>query len=320
MFGAFKRPKSDSALWCMEKGCDYTANSQLEQDFSFTIRILISDFILVSLASSVILHVHIVWCTTCRLDVASSKPNAIAIALRSFSTGVTKERNTKSLVKFYTRRKRARSLSHQENRVLAALTMARGKFNKRAGGPRLDAVNAEEIAIRNARMEELEEQRTNRRAEEDEDEGGEEGGDDKEKKEEEAPMQAERKKKDAAPAGGPVVPVTTEADHKRNLAKLAEVRRRREEAETKRKQEEQLEKELDEETKKLAELVTKGGDDEDGGKKSKSTKNTIPKLDKITIKKMKPAQMKEAMKERGLDIQGNAKELLQRLLDYEANR
>lgn len=202
--------------------------------------------------------------------------------------------------------------------------MARGKFNKRAGGPRLDAVNAEEIEIRNARMEELEEQRASRRAEEDEDEDGEEGkGDEKEKEKkeaEEAPLQTERKKKDAAPATGPVVPVTTEADHKRNLAKLAEVRRRREEAETKRKQEEQLEKEVEEERKKLAELVTKGGDDEDGGKKSKSTKKTIPKLDKIAIKKMKPAQMKEAMKERGLDIQGNAKELVQRLLDYEASR
>ncbi|GAX17095.1 hypothetical protein FisN_5Hh481 [Fistulifera solaris] len=195
--------------------------------------------------------------------------------------------------------------------------MARGKFNKRAGGPRLDAVNAEEIEIRNARMEELEEQRASRRAEEDEDD--EEGGDEKEKKEEdEAPQQTERKKKDGAPAG-PVAPVTTEADHKRNLAKLAEVRRRREEAELKRKQEEQLEKELEEERKRLAELATKG-DDDDGGKKSKSSKKTIPKLDKIAIKKMKPAQMKEAMKERGLDIQGNAKELLQRLLDYEANR
>jgi hypothetical protein len=197
--------------------------------------------------------------------------------------------------------------------------MARGKFNKRAGGPRLDAVNAEEIEIRNARMEELEEQRANRRAEEDEDD--EEGGDEKEKEkkeEDETPQQTERKKKDVAPAG-PVAPVTTEADHKRNLAKLAEVRRRREEAETKRKQEEQLEKELEEERKRLAELATKG-DDDDGGKKSKSSKKSIPKLDKIAIKKMKPAQMKEAMKERGLDIQGNAKELLQRLLDYEATR
>jgi hypothetical protein len=37
--------------------------------------------------------------------------------------------------------------------------MARGKFNKRGGGPRLDAQNAEEIEIRNARLAELEEQR-----------------------------------------------------------------------------------------------------------------------------------------------------------------
>lgn len=35
---------------------------------------------------------------------------------------------------------------------------------------------------------------------------------------------------------------------------------------------------------------------------------------------MKPALLKEALKERGLDIQGNAKALTKRLLDYEAAR
>jgi hypothetical protein len=35
---------------------------------------------------------------------------------------------------------------------------------------------------------------------------------------------------------------------------------------------------------------------------------------------MKPAACKEALKERGLDIQGNAKALTQRLLDYEKDR
>ena len=35
---------------------------------------------------------------------------------------------------------------------------------------------------------------------------------------------------------------------------------------------------------------------------------------------MKPAQLKEALKERGQDIQGNAKALLDRLLKYEAER
>jgi len=43
-------------------------------------------------------------------------------------------------------------------------------------------------------------------------------------------------------------------------------------------------------------------------------------LDKITIKKMKPTQLKEALKARNLDIQGNAKELMERLIEYEAAR
>ena len=35
---------------------------------------------------------------------------------------------------------------------------------------------------------------------------------------------------------------------------------------------------------------------------------------------VKPAQMKEALKERGLDYQGNAKALQERLLKYESER
>ena len=52
----------------------------------------------------------------------------------------------------------------------------------------------------------------------------------------------------------------------------------------------------------------------------KKGKAAIPKLDKIAIKKMKPAALKEALKERDLEYQGNAKELQKRLLDYEAAR
>ena len=63
-----------------------------------------------------------------------------------------------------------------------------------------------------------------------------------------------------------------------------------------------------------------GGKDGLGKKKKKKGKDAIPKLDKIAIKKMKPAMVKEALKERGLDIQGNAKVLTQRLLDYENDR
>ena len=41
----------------------------------------------------------------------------------------------------------------------------------------------------------------------------------------------------------------------------------------------------------------------------------LPKLEPREIKKMKPPQLKEALKERGLDISGNKKELEKRLLE-----
>ena len=57
-------------------------------------------------------------------------------------------------------------------------------------------------------------------------------------------------------------------------------------------------------------------------KKSKSSKKKgkkdIPKLDKISIKRMKPPQLKEALKALGMDIQGNAMTLTERLLKHEA--
>lgn len=65
-----------------------------------------------------------------------------------------------------------------------------------------------------------------------------------------------------------------------------------------------------------------GGGDEDASKtkKGSSTKNANSKLDKIAIKKLKPMQLKEALKECGLKYQGNVKVLMDRLLEYEANR
>jgi hypothetical protein len=63
-----------------------------------------------------------------------------------------------------------------------------------------------------------------------------------------------------------------------------------------------------------------GNDTEKESKKKNSSSNKIPKLDKIMIRKLKPAQLKEALKERGLSYQGNAKELTDRLIEYEANR
>jgi hypothetical protein len=215
--------------------------------------------------------------------------------------------------------------------------MARGKFNKRGGGPRLDAENEEEIEIRNNRLAELEEQRQARR--EGEDDSDEEGEDDKkDKKSGDAKDDAKKVEAIAAdpktkPAAATVVdagsdkpatPVTTEADHARNMKRLAEIRKRREEAEARRKMEEESEQQLEEERKQLAALATGGGGGFDDGdsddKKKKSSSKSIPKLDKIAIKKLKPAQMKEPLKERGLDYQGNAKALTDRLIKYESER
>ena len=153
--------------------------------------------------------------------------------------------------------------------------MARGKFNKRreVGSA---AVSAEEIEIRNARLAEMEEERAQRRAEEDEDEEGGEEGDG-----EETEQAGSSKPKDKAgkPGEAPAV-VTTAEDHKRNMAKLAEVKKRREAAEAKRKAEEEAAVQAEEERKKQAAAVT--GDD--GKKKKKDKEVKIPKLDKIAVR------------------------------------
>jgi hypothetical protein len=75
---------------------------------------------------------------------------------------------------------------------------------------------------------------------------------------------------------------------------------------------------VEEEQKQLAKAAM--ADHEAKHKKSKKKDEGIPKLDKVTIKRMKPAQMKEELKLRSLDIQGNAKVLLKRLSDFEEAR
>lgn len=124
-------------------------------------------------------------------------------------------------------------------------------------------------------------------------------------------------------------------EYKRDMAKLAEVKARREAAAAKKAAEEEAAKLAEEERKQKAEQAgvwDSGSDSDDDDKKKKKKKKDSkkskskggeydgPKLDKITIKKMKPAQLKEALKERGQDIQGNAKALTARLLEFEANR
>lgn len=113
-------------------------------------------------------------------------------------------------------------------------------------------------------------------------------------------------------------------EYKRDMAKLAEVKKRREEAAAKAKAQADLEKSMEEDRQKQAAQAGALEDSKDDKKskssKKKKSKDDIPKLDKITIKKMKPAQLKEALKVRSLDIQGNAKALTERLLEYEKNR
>ena len=113
-------------------------------------------------------------------------------------------------------------------------------------------------------------------------------------------------------------------EYKRDMAKLAEVKARREAAQAKAKAEQEAAELAEVERKKAVESAnadrSDDEDSDDGKKKKKKGKSNIPKIDKITIKKMKPAQLKEALKERGLDIQGSAKDLQTRLLEYEENR
>jgi hypothetical protein len=198
--------------------------------------------------------------------------------------------------------------------------MARGKFNKRGGGKRLDAQSEAEIELRNERLAAFEEDRTKRRADEAEAQAG---GEAKVEGAEEDKSTGKGGKKKVVEEEKPPVPVTTEEDHKRNMKKLQFVRRRREEAEKRRKAEEETEVAIEAErvAQSAARIAAESDSDDDGKKKKKKGKvKEIPKLTKIDIKKMKPALLKEALKERSLEIQGNAKILTARLLEYEEAR
>jgi hypothetical protein len=227
----------------------------------------------------------------------------------------------------------------------------KGKFNKRGGrggGSRFQATSAEEIEQRNSRIAEFDERRAQRRAEEDDAEGG--GGEEEEAElekkvaeidlragnvnREPKPLtrkqreEADRERKAAEYRKRHEAGLTDE--YKRDMEKLAEVKRRREEASKKADAEKEFAEALEAERKSKAAAVMVDDDDDDDddsdddakkSKKKKSKKKAdIPKLDKIAMKKMKPAQLKEALKTRGLDIQGNAKALLKRLADHEGSR
>ena len=226
----------------------------------------------------------------------------------------------------------------------------RGKFNKRGGrggNTRFQATSAEEIEQRNSRIAAFDEQRAQRRAEEDEAEAAQEGvgainlGDDngdgdrpdEGKSDEPKPMtrkqreEADKARKAAEYRRRHELGLTEE--YKRDMEKLAEVRKRREAAAKKAAAEKEMADAMEAERKSKAKAAVAAADsdgdsdsddDKKKKKKKKSKKKEVAKLDKIAMKKMKPAQLKEALKERELDIQGNAKTLLKRLMDYEASR
>lgn len=50
------------------------------------------------------------------------------------------------------------------------------------------------------------------------------------------------------------------------------------------------------------------------------TSDDIPILTSIEIKKLKPDMLKEHLRKRGLSVQGQKKELIQRLTEHEASR
>lgn len=215
--------------------------------------------------------------------------------------------------------------------------MARGKYSKRGGGSRFAATSAEEIEQRNARMAELDEARAKRREEAAEEGDGE--GKEADQKDDASPEavgarvasltagngedfgggggetrreREERQKAEAAAAYRKKHEAGLTEEYKRDMEKLAEVKKRREAAAAKVHAEEEEAKAQEEDRKSKAKAA-----EQDSEKKKKPG---IPKLDKIAIKKMKPAQLKDALKERGLDIQGNAKTLIDRLLKHEAER
>ncbi|KAL4162750.1 hypothetical protein PRNP1_003282 [Phytophthora ramorum] len=89
---------------------------------------------------------------------------------------------------------------------------------------------------------------------------------------------------------------------KKDLARLKEVKRRREEADQRKKEEEAAAAEREKSKKKV---VAKDDDEP---------------LDARAIKALKPAILKEKLKERDLSTQGQKKDLIQRLIDYENER
>ena len=100
---------------------------------------------------------------------------------------------------------------------------------------------------------------------------------------------------------------------KNEKERLEETKRMRE-AKHKEAQDKKAEKLRQQEERKAAQLKKKDAKDNKGRNKKKLSGDVdIDSLDKKSIKKMKPNDLKNVLKKMGLSIQGNKKELIKRL-------
>jgi hypothetical protein len=100
---------------------------------------------------------------------------------------------------------------------------------------------------------------------------------------------------------------------KNEKERLEETKKLRE-AKHKEAQDKKAEKIRQQEERKAAQLKKKDAKDRKGRNKKKSSDDVdIDSLDKKSIKKMKPNDLKNVLKKMGLSIQGNKKELIKRL-------
>jgi len=90
------------------------------------------------------------------------------------------------------------------------------------------------------------------------------------------------------------------------MERLQEARKRREELAAAPKEEVAKKNDVVEEVAKKNDVVQADDDDDD---------DDDPKLDARTVKAMKPAQLKDALKKKGLSTQGQKKDLVDRLLN-----
>merc|ERR1719354_915627 len=97
-------------------------------------------------------------------------------------------------------------------------------------------------------------------------------------------------------------------EYKRDMAKLELVKKRRADAAAREAAEKEAAESLEGERKaqQAAQAAAAAGSDSEDEEKTSKKK-----------KKKKPALLKEALKERGLEVQGNAKTLTARLLEFE---